>query len=491
MFAGNSTYKQLARSAVGILLLTASVWVNWPQKLPPVALMLATAPDGLNVETPNANPTGEATAPQVNTQALAKQGDLVFVWNDLLYLAEGASGSVRALSDSGQALAPTWSPDGEWVAYIRVTENSSQSGPLWLVRRDGSQAHEVQGLPRDLWVKDFVWSPTDNQLAVSVHGHGLWLVPTTGKPEQLDLAPWLYRAAWSPNGQYIAYNYCLSGDTPRDDGDHDVLCVIDIRNRQRYDLVQTHDAGIRLLGWWPDGNGILYWEVPAHGGSIATDGVMIQSVPLTYTPGKGQPSIVATGSEPPGTPLKRADANSKQPIALTGTLCYQDWTRFTRDGKLLVVDGYGREAWANKQLALLDPRDGQQKKLANPKGRVALDPALSATDGRIAFVTAPDQGPAWSPNDDEYKAWEAERTLHVRDQDGKLTTLTQAGKGIIQPQWSADGKQISFVAQGAIWTVAADNQSPAQKIVELDQNADNFSLYGRVNYIPYFSWFQP
>lgn len=161
---------------------------------------------------------------------------------------------------------------------------------------------------------------------------------------------------------------------------------MDVKSKQRFDLVQTDAAGIRLLGWWPNGQGVLYWEVPGHGGSVATDGVMIQSVPLTFTEIKGRPTVAATGSVPLGSLLVRAEAKSQQPVELVGTLPKLHWVKFINEGKLLAVKGAGRIAWANKQLVLTDLLTGRTEQLPRPKGQVALDPDICALDDRITFV---------------------------------------------------------------------------------------------------------
>lgn len=137
---------RLITLTVGLLLVVAIVWLSWPQALPGTNLTLASVPDDLDSNLSEDVPQREI--PKVNTEALGKQGDLAFIWQDLLYIAEAANGSVSALSDSGRAIAPAWSHDGEWLAYIRVTDaESNRRGALWLVRRDGGQSHEVQGLP--------------------------------------------------------------------------------------------------------------------------------------------------------------------------------------------------------------------------------------------------------------------------------------------------------------------------------------------------------
>lgn len=471
----------------GLLLITAIVWLSWPQSLPRINLTLTDLPG--NLDGGLSQESAQGTVPQVNTEALDTQADLAFVRQDLLYVAEAESGSVRALTDSGRALAPAWSYDGEWLAFISVTEPENGRGPLWLVRRDGTAAHEVQGLPETLWDWSFSWSPTSKHLVVALHGHGLWLVPTVGKPELLDAAPRIYRAAWSHDGRYLAYNLSNGDPETWDGSQDDLLCVMSLQQRQRFDLVQTDGAGIRILGWWPDGQGILYWEVPAHGGSVATDGVLIQSVPLSYFEAAGQPTLTAAAAQPPGTLLKRADTDSPQPVELIATLCRPDWTQFTSDGKLLAVEGGGRIAWANKQLALVNPTNGQSERLAGPIGRVMLDPNISNDTGRIAFVAAPDLGDAWGLTEEEYYDWLAQRTLWVRTETGDLQELTHAGANIVGPTWSADGQQIRYFADDALWMVAADNRSPAQKIIDLGPCASN-GIYGAIDYNAYFAWYQ-
>ncbi|MCL4439446.1 MAG: hypothetical protein M1609_02300 [Firmicutes bacterium] len=130
-----------------VLILGAVVWLNRPLQLPyttPLPLAPAT----------QAEPCGSSPVlnsrpgfPEITPNVFKGQGDLAFVWDGLLYVLYGRTGGVKQLTESGQALQPFWSPHGEWLAFMRLTDPQVMSGPLWLVRRDGSQAHQVQGLP--------------------------------------------------------------------------------------------------------------------------------------------------------------------------------------------------------------------------------------------------------------------------------------------------------------------------------------------------------
>lgn len=95
-----------------------------------------------------ATTTAELELPEVNGGVLKDIGDLVFVHKGLLYVVDGKTSWVSRLSESGQALHPVWSYDGQWLAYIRLSQQNEDSGSLWLIKRDGTQAHQVQGLPR-------------------------------------------------------------------------------------------------------------------------------------------------------------------------------------------------------------------------------------------------------------------------------------------------------------------------------------------------------
>jgi len=77
-------------------------------------------------------------APAVNAAAFKDQGLLAFVWQGILYTLDGQAGEVKAVTESGQALYPAWSPDGQWLAFVRVTDPQALDGQLWITRPDGS-----------------------------------------------------------------------------------------------------------------------------------------------------------------------------------------------------------------------------------------------------------------------------------------------------------------------------------------------------------------
>jgi DNA-binding SARP family transcriptional activator len=117
--------------------------------------------------------------------------------SNLRRLTEGAC------HDSG----PAWSPDGQWIAFVRWTD-------LWLARPDGTDAHELLATG-NLPVREVVWSPDSQRIiflrAVSEAGFSrdeVWGVNRDGSDSRLLYSPERptgaeVKLAWSPDGQQV------------------------------------------------------------------------------------------------------------------------------------------------------------------------------------------------------------------------------------------------------------------------------------------------
>ena len=111
--------------------------------------------------------TGAVQARQIRDGRLSPDGQrIVFSALDKLYVMDLAGGAPRRLTDdSVHEQAPTWSPDGQWVAY--VTWTSTQGGALMKVRADGRMRSRLVADPA--FFDTPVWSP-DGQRVVAVKG---------------------------------------------------------------------------------------------------------------------------------------------------------------------------------------------------------------------------------------------------------------------------------------------------------------------------------
>ncbi len=421
---------------------------------------------------PALTPSTSTNPPSVDAAAFKGQGRLAFVSGGLLYVLDGQTGVVRQLTTDGIASQPAWSPDGEWLAFLRAP--GPQATPaVWLTRRDGSQARQVPApVVLDSFSR-FSWLGSGDALDVSGQ-NGVWLVPATGAPRQLTDDPGMV----SPDGKTVAYVATTLSDTENRtdtlytvaiDGSRPPLPdahPVDGRGTRR--LAVPQDNRIILAGWWPDGQGLLYWLDPGYSADVA-DGMDLYSLWL----GDKEPKLLANG------------------------LSHQGWLSTFPPHNLLMVHGGGRIVWADKNLAIINAEAGQIKDLPNPAGCVSIDPSLSADGQRIAFVAAKDLGDqVWGFNNNEdLMDWVASRTLRVENVDGSgARYLTSAGQGIYQPLWSRDGNHILYVRDNTLWLIGADGGEPSRICGPLayeDPLAGAFGYYGFISYQDEVAWYQP
>lgn len=367
----------------------------------------------------------------------SKQGYLAYVQAGHLYVLDGETGMTKQLSHSGLVQSPQWSYDGQWLAYVQTEAESDIAGSLWLVKRDGSKALQVQGLPEGVMPLACVWSPAENQLAVSCQG--LWLISIENKATQIvkntEITPWL---AWSPDGQKVAYSATLSYRPEEVQNRSDALFTFDLAANKIQQHLVSEAAGIEPVAWWPNGKGILYREDPGHSASIAADGLELCSYRL----------------------------GGQETYRFSAALTYPQWTVLAGDGKVLRAAGDGREIWTNKWLELGDIYNGEVQRLNLPAGIVPADPAFSPDQSQIAFVAAPDLGSGVYPGADEFEQWKGSRLLWTANLNGSgAASLSQAGVNIQKPQWSGNGEYILYVSDSSLWMITAAGVNP-QKIAD-------------------------
>lgn len=124
-------------------------------------------------------------------------------------LTRGQSGNIM---DNSWAFRPTWSPDGERLAY--VSDANSRFPQLWLMGPDGGGRRQVS-LPafyEESWVDSLTWDPDGGRLAVTGAPNmrdpsHIYLVDVEkGTAEKLTShTNGAFDPAWSPDGEAIAY----------------------------------------------------------------------------------------------------------------------------------------------------------------------------------------------------------------------------------------------------------------------------------------------
>ena len=181
--------------------------------------------------------------------------------------ADGSNSKVVFSDPSGQAFVPTWSPDGQWIAFGFGTffgGRDSRPAKVMMVRTDGSQQTRdlTKGLPNSGFPS---FSPDGTRLGYRVWGeqdgkrdYGIRVMNLADGSvktltTELDNFP-----SWSPNGDLIAFTRRSGGV----DYDYDIYTMrpdgTQIKQLTRTPGNDSHSS------WSPDGKSIL-WSSGRYG----------------------------------------------------------------------------------------------------------------------------------------------------------------------------------------------------------------------------------
>lgn len=160
---------------------------------------------------------------------------------DPVLLADSAAGGI---------VAPSWSPDGQWIAESLNTAGSSE---IWLIRADGGERRQLTDAP-DRIDGSPAWSPDGTRIAYLSTGNGKSVirVVNTDGTGQMDLTSASEPSGyphWSPDGTRIVFH------------GHDTVnfqvYVINADGTELTDLTQNLVTDHTPV-WSPDGSRIAF-----------------------------------------------------------------------------------------------------------------------------------------------------------------------------------------------------------------------------------------
>jgi eukaryotic-like serine/threonine-protein kinase len=461
--AGARTHRRGAIAALvaaALVIVGATAWLllpfhrrtQAPAAMRPVALTSLTGSEFH----PTFSPDGEQVAFSWNG---AKQDN----WD--VYVTLVGSPDVRRLtSDLGEDARPTWSPDGRQIAFIRQ-------------RLDDSTIHLVSplgGAERRLGdfkgADSLAWSPDGKWLAAGNSGHlnfgylsllprpggkglrGIYLVSVEGGTARPLIVSNPNRVdskpAFSPDGQRLAYVSCDSSDVGlTGTGDcHVALVAVDV-SRAAAQAPRRLTTQRSLYVY------SLAWT--RDGKSIIYDAPGQTSVSeLWRVPVEGDhaPERIEEAGRPATAP---ALARSRDRLAFTRMSLDDDIYRFEAGGRVQLVAG--------SSFGDTDAR-------------------LSADGRRLAFASARAGGEILD--------------IWIAEADGSNPQQLTHGPGVGQgsPSWSPDGRRIAFDSRGGdslhthLWMIDADGGAPRRLTTQAgDQVVPMWSHDGRWIY---YSWQQ-
>jgi Tol biopolymer transport system component len=107
-------------------------------------------------------------------------------------------------------LYASYSPDGQWIAYMSNYSVSDGTGEIWLMKADGSDQQQLtQNDVDDLYP---VWSPDGRRIAfMTSHADhqgsdiSVYDLATRAVRQLTHVSEYAYDPQWSPDGRWIAY----------------------------------------------------------------------------------------------------------------------------------------------------------------------------------------------------------------------------------------------------------------------------------------------
>lgn len=140
---------------------------------------------------------------------------IVFVaWLDKLglYAVDADGGTPEVLLPGGEEgfgfiYAPTFSPDGTQIAYVRG--GGDHDHHVWVMDADGTNAHEILAVPTTghSSLSGLEWSPAGDRIAIGLRGLPAAAIFTFA-PDGTDLTQVITDAVnphWSPDGSQLAF----------------------------------------------------------------------------------------------------------------------------------------------------------------------------------------------------------------------------------------------------------------------------------------------
>ena len=249
-----------------------------------------------------------------------------------VYIVNADGSGLRRLTDSpGADFDPSWSPDGQRIAYRHEAEGGDATAEIYVMNANGSQKRNLTRRAGQDYSP--AWSPDGRRIAfASVRGGpmpSIWVMNADGSKQRQVIRVRGEYPAWSPDGRKIAFDRNSFGPTGWD------IWVVNADGSHLRRLIASR-ADEQGAAWSPDGKTIAYGSG--------------QGAPPNYTriwladaDGSGQhPLTRRVGERPawskPGTDVVftagrifvvRRDGSglTSIPVRLPGEAALADWTR--------------------------------------------------------------------------------------------------------------------------------------------------------------------
>jgi len=323
---------------------------------------------------------------------------------------------------SGQPTAPTFSPDGQWLAYA-----GGRDRKLYTIPRAGGAPTALADSLRAANTS-VAWLETDTVLYVHMD-NGLRAVSRNGGPSRIIVAAdtggrLVRNVSALPGGRSALFMLCEAGCN------RSALLAVDLRTNKTTRLAE--DA---LDAWWLPGGVVAY---AARDGQVYAAPFDVKTLSFTRTP-----VAVLTGVR--GTP-----GNADMVVSASGTALY------VPGNGMLAVSSDAMPVWVSRSGTATPVDTGWRVGTAFENGRtLALSP-----DGKQLAVMVLRSG--------------VSSDIWVKQLDRAPFTNTRVtfGGGNANPVWSPDGRSLLFTSgsgerRGFVFRKPADGTGVLDTVVRL------------------------
>ena len=387
-----------------------------------------------------------------------------------LFLRTLSNGTERRLTKEGtDDIQPTWSHGGERIAFVRAKSAGGklepndingwyqEGGDIWSI--DAGTGQAVRLLEDGF---SPAYSPKDGRLAFEASWGGarrIWVADSTGRnPRQItaDSSEAVVHTGprWSPDGSQLVFRRIesIKSDIMAVDVASQALTRVTNDNAINMDPVWGAD-GQHIYFTSSRGGGLNLWRI-----RLSENGLAAPPVQLTTGAGDDvQPSAAADGGR---VAFAVRGINSdlwRLPVSpSTGvpTGQPQPWVRTTR------VESRGAWSPDGRSIAFNSDRLGEMN--------IWLRSEADSTDRQLTRGAGGDYQPSWSPDGKRvvfFSARSGNADIWAAEiQDGRLTRLTDDPATDVNPFFSPDGRQIAFMSdrggRSEVWVMDANGAAP-------------------------------
>jgi Tol biopolymer transport system component/tRNA A-37 threonylcarbamoyl transferase component Bud32 len=395
-------------------------------------------------------------AGQESGPTFSPDGDQVaFSWTgehndnaDIYVTVVGSTQTRRLTTDPAADRAPSWSPDNRHIAFVRDVGNRDVGNKrqLRLVSTVGGPDSKLSDFPVGAFFPHVAWTPDNRYLAVSHDWRegngGIYLVPVQGGEPRAITRPTApsvnFGPAFAPDGRRLAFVSCALRDPGSDTPTACHVQVVDLDSAfvvtgHPRTLTPSPSSVISSVAWSRDGRSVIFSTSENFGLTLYR--------------------VTAAGDALPER-IEMAGLNDALDPA---TVASRDRLAFS-SGTL------------TSNLYRFEPGQPPRRVLASSQRE--WDPQFSRDGHRIAFMSSRS----------------ATVALWTADADGANLRQLTAGPGDDaqgSPHWSPDGHTIAFDLRAAdghwhIWIIDAEGGGPRQLTRgEGNQNVPTWSQDGR------------